>query len=159
MDRIIDRNKFKAKAGRTLILLMILMGLCIWPAACISSTGSILTSNTTALTSNASAEKPSSCSWAGNWNTYFGNMTLTQSSNKVVGTYEADNGRINGTILGNRLVGTWSDAPSYSPPTQAGDIEFNLSQDCNSFSGRWRYGSEGNWTNNWSGTRIMPATA
>lgn len=152
MDRIIDRNNLKVKAGRMLFLLMILMGLCLWPAACIVSTGSILTSNT-------SAEKPSSCSWAGNWNTYFGNMTLTQSGNEVVGTYEADNGRINGTVIGNRLVGTWSDAPVYSPPTQAGDIEFNLSQDCNSFSGRWRYGSEGNWTNNWSGTRVLPAAA
>ncbi len=150
MERIIDQNGFAAKASRMLLLLMVLMGLCLWPAASITSQGSSQVNNTF-------AEKPSICSWTGNWNTYFGNMTLTQSGSIVVGTYEADGGRINGTVSGNKLVGTWYDAPSYSPPTQAGDIEFNLSEDCNSFSGRWRYGSEGNWSTDWSGTRALPA--
>jgi hypothetical protein len=84
-------------------------------------------------------------------------MTLTQSGNKVVGTYEADSGRINGTVIGNRLMGTWSEAPDFTPPGQAGNLEFNLSDNCNSFSGRWRYGSEGNWSTDWSGTRIQLA--
>lgn len=130
-----------------LLFLLILVGICFLPAASIVSSGSI-------PANNSSLEKPSNCSWTGNWNTYFGNMTLTQSGNKVVGTYEADSGRINGTVSGGRLVGNWSEAPSYSPPGQAGSIEFNLSANCTSFSGRWRYGSEGNWSSNWSGTRM-----
>jgi hypothetical protein len=154
MDKKIDKNDFAAKASRMLVLLMVLMGLCLWPAASITSSMSNPVNNPV---NNTLAEKPSNCSWTGNWNTYFGNMTLKQSGNIVVGAYEADGGRINGTVSGNKLVGTWSDAPSYTPPAQAGDIEFNLSADCNSFSGRWRYGSEGNWSTNWSGTRVLPA--
>jgi hypothetical protein len=146
----IDQITFIAKAGRMLFLLLVLTGLSLWPAASIVSSGN-------APANNASAEKQSNCSWTGNWNTYFGNMTLVQTGNKVTGTYEADNGRINGTVVGNRLVGTWSEAPSYSPPSQAGNIEFNLSSDCNSFNGRWKYGSEGNWSTNWSGLRVQPA--
>lgn len=150
MERIMDQTNFAAKARRVSLLLMVLMALCLWPAASITSSGSNPANNTL-------AKNLSNCSWTGNWNTYFGNMTLKESGSTVVGTYEADGGRINGTVSGNKLVGTWSDAPTYSPPTQAGDIEFNLSADCNSFSGRWRYGSEGNWSTNWSGTRVMPA--
>jgi len=152
MDRIIDQINFTAKLGRMLFLLLVLMGLSLWPAASIVSSGSITANNT-------SAEKPANCSWTGYWNTYFGNMTLTQSGNIVAGTYEADGGRINGTVSGGRLVGNWSEAPSYSPPGQAGNIEFNLSDNCSFFSGHWRYGSEGNWSTNWSGTRILPAKA
>lgn len=152
MDRIIDQTNFTARAGRMLLLLLVLMGLSFLPAASIVSSGSI-------PANNSSLEKPSNCSWTGNWNTYFGNMTLTQSGNIVVGTYEADSGRINGTAIGNRLLGTWSDAPDYTPPGQAGNLEFNMSDNCNSFSGRWRYGSEGNWSTDWSGTRIQPTQA
>jgi hypothetical protein len=152
MERIIGQINFIAKVGQMLIFFLVLIGLCIWPAASIVSSGS-------AQADNISSENPSSCSWTGNWNTYFGNMTLTQSGNNVVGTYEADSGRINGTVIGNRLMGTWSEAPDFTPPGQAGNLEFNLSDDCNSFSGRWRYGSEGNWSTNWSGTRILPAQA
>lgn len=150
MEKITGQIDFTAKASRVLILLMALMGLCLWPAASITSPEISPANNTPVVL-------PSNCSWTGNWNTYFGNMTLTESGNIVVGTYEADGGRINGTVSGNKLIGTWSDAPTYTPPTQAGDIEFNLSEDCNSFSGRWRYGSEGNWSTNWSGTRVLSA--
>jgi hypothetical protein len=147
MERIIDQANFAAKLGRILFSFLVIMGLSLWPAASIVSSGST-------PASDASAEKPSNCSWTGNWNTYFGNMTLTQTGNKVVGTYEADSGRINGTVIGNRLMGTWSEAPDYTPPGHAGNIEFNLSDNCNSFSGRWKYGTEGNWSTNWLGTRI-----
>lgn len=153
MERIMDPINFTAKLGRVLFLLLVLVGLSLMPAASIVSSGSAQASN---ALSNASSEKPSNCSWTGNWNTYFGNMTLTQTGNKVVGTYEADSGRINGTAIGNRLIGNWSEAPDYAPPGRAGNIEFNLSADCKSFSGRWRYGFEGNWSDNWSGTRIQP---
>jgi hypothetical protein len=147
MDRITDIN-FIVKAGRVLLLLLVLTALSLWPASSVVP----VESNST---NNSSLEKPSNCSWTGKWNTYFGNMTLVQTGNKVTGTYEADGGRINGNATGNRLLGNWSDAPDFSPPAHSGNLEFNLSADCNSFSGRWRYGSEGNWSDNWSGLRIQ----
>ncbi len=99
-------------------------------------------------------------SWTGEWDTNWGKMVLTQSGNRVTGTYTHDQGRIEGTIHGNTLTGTWSESPAYAPPNDAGDIEFTMSDDGKSFSGKWRYGSEGNW-GTWEGgkriTEVLPA--
>ncbi len=92
--------------------------------------------------------------WAGTWDTSWGEMVLQQSGSSVTGTYTHDQGRIQGTVSGNKLVGLWSEAPSYSPPRDAGDVELNMSPDCKSFIGNWRYGSEGNWSEDWTGTRL-----
>ncbi|MBR0599867.1 S-layer homology domain-containing protein [Sinanaerobacter chloroacetimidivorans] len=92
-------------------------------------------------------------SWAGEWETNWGNMTITQTGSKVTGTYTYDEGRINGTVSGNVLTGTWSEAPSYAPPGDAGEVEFVMSEDGKSFTGKWRYGSEGDWGNWEGGTR------
>ncbi len=148
MGRIKNRIRFIEKASLLPIILIAFMGLGFLPAQGVVSLGSV-------PANNSSLEMPLNCSWTGNWNTYFGNMSLVQTGDEVAGTYEADGGKINGTVIGNRLVGNWSEAPEYAPPGQAGNIEFNLSADCRSFSGRWKYGSEGNWSENWSGTRVL----
>lgn len=97
--------------------------------------------------------------WEGTWNTNWGLMQLTQSAGKVTGSYEHDNGKIEGNIsknlTGDILVGTWSEEPSYTPPDDAGDLEFIMSSDLNSFTGNWRYGSSGSWSG-WKGTRLTP---
>ncbi|AET63601.1 hypothetical protein Mhar_0210 [Methanothrix harundinacea 6Ac] len=99
-----------------------------------------------------------SCDWTGTWETNWGEMELQQhGNNTVTGTYTHDNGRISGTILGDVLIGTWSEDAQedpYMPPYNAGEVEFTISDDCSSFDGRWRYGSSGEW-GSWSGTRIM----
>ena len=95
---------------------------------------------------------PSSC-WTGSWKTNFKTMRLQQSGSSVSGNYEWDNGSITGTVSGNTLTGTWSETPSYRPPNDAGDFEFTMAEDCNSFAGHWRYDSTGTW-NDWGGTRI-----
>ena len=96
--------------------------------------------------------------WSGTWDTSWGMMYLTQSLGKVTGTYDYDDGKIEGYISknlsGDILVGTWSEYPSYAPPDDAGDIEFIMSSDFNSFTGRWRYGSSGDWYSDWTGTRV-----
>jgi predicted small secreted protein len=98
--------------------------------------------------------------WSGTWDTNWGTMYLTQSLGKVTGTYDYDDGKIEGYISknlsGNILVGTWSEYPSYAPPDDAGDIEFIMSSDSNSFTGRWRYGYSGDWYSDWNGTRVSP---
>ncbi len=95
----------------------------------------------------------SSCSWTGTWETNWGPMELQQTGNAVTGTYTHDQGRIQFTVSDNETTGTWSEAPSYSPTHDAGDVELVMSEDCRSFSGKWRYGSEGDWSGDWTGTR------
>jgi len=93
-------------------------------------------------------------SWTGEWDTNWGKMVLTQNAASVTGTYTHDSGRINGTISGNVLTGTWSESPSYAAPNDAGDIEFTMSADGKSFTGKWRYGTSGSWGNWEGGKRI-----
>ncbi|MEW6723215.1 MAG: hypothetical protein AB1324_08170 [Candidatus Micrarchaeota archaeon] len=96
------------------------------------------------------------CTFAGTWNTEWGEMVLVQNGSNVTGTYEFDDGRINGIVSGKTLTGTWSensDENAYLPPDNAGDVQLNLTGDCNSLEGAWRYGSEGEFSGGWSGTR------
>jgi len=106
-----------------------------------------------------SAVLAQNCNWAGTWNTGWTGqsnsqnvmMVLQQSGDVVTGTYDHDNGRIEGTISGNLLTGTWTQSAT------SGTIQFQLVDDCDSFDGSWRFGSSGSWEGNWVGTRIsMP---
>jgi len=105
------------------------------------------------IPSQIEAGSVQSLNWSGSWNTDWGTMQLEQSGDRVNGTYTHDQGRIDGTAYGNQLVGTWSEAPSYLPPDDGGDLELMMSEDGQSFSGSWRYGSEGSWSGGWTGWR------
>ena len=95
--------------------------------------------------------------WTGSWQTDFGAMKLSQSGSSVKGTYTHDQGRIRGTADRALLSGTWSEAPTYRPPDDAGDVQLRMSVDGLSFTGRWRYGSSGDWSSaTWTGTRTTP---
>ncbi len=97
------------------------------------------------------------CNFAGKWSTNWGEMDLAQSGPNVTGTYVFDQGRINGTVSGSSMSGTWSENANenaYLPPDNAGDVVLNLSSDCSNITGEWRYGSEGGWQGDWSGTRM-----
>ena len=97
-------------------------------------------------------------SFAGTWDTDYGNMVLTATGNKVTGTYESDDGAINGTATGNTLTGTWTETPTRTPPDDAGDFAFTLAADGSTFDGNWRYGHSDDpnaeWSGTWHGTRI-----
>lgn len=89
---------------------------------------------------------PVSGSWAGEYDTNWDDMVLTESGDTVSGTYTWDSGKINATVASTGiLVGTWAEAPSYAPPNDGGDIVFFMLEGGDSFVGWWRYGSEGNW--------------
>ncbi len=95
-----------------------------------------------------------STSWTGTWSTNWGSMTLTQTGSSVSGSYAHDGGQIAGTASGLVLKGRWSEQPSRQPPNDAGDLEFTMSADGKSFTGRWRYGYTGAWSSDsWTGTR------
>lgn len=95
----------------------------------------------------------SGISFNGAWNTDYGTLTLVQDGENVTGEYSHDGGTIKGTVIGNVLKGTWSEAPTHRPPDDAGEIEFQLDPQGTSFTGKWRYGSSGGWTN-WNGKLI-----
>ena len=95
--------------------------------------------------------------WSGKWLCgQWGTLNIAQSGDVITGTYTYDNGKLKGNVGGNMLFGTWSEAPSYSIPNDAGDVEFTMSDDGKSFTGRWRYGFTGEWRT-WNGQRDLSA--
>jgi hypothetical protein len=103
----------------------------------------------------AQAAETSVCDVSGIWNATWGEMYLFQSGSGVTGNYTWDDGRLEGSLSGSTFTGRWFEAPSYSEPRDAGDVEFTFSENCTSFSGKWRYGSSGNWSEDWSGTKLQ----
>ncbi len=91
------------------------------------------------------------CSWTGVWDTSYNKMTLTQTGSRVNGAYEHNNGKIEGTVSGNVLEGTWTEG------TSTGRIRFTIATDCNSFSGGFGYGTNEPAPSNWNGTRSASA--
>jgi hypothetical protein len=120
------------------------------------------TSGTWTVSAGGASAPAGDCSWTGTWDVGWSGtssggatMTLLQNGDVVTGGYNYQDGTIAGTTSGLVLTGTWSEAPSHSPPDDAGPIEFTLAADCGSFSGRWGYGEAGaELTSDWSGTRI-----
>ena len=96
-------------------------------------------------------EESFACSFDGEWESNWGKMVLHQNGSLVKGTYAHDSGKIEGRIRGKVLTGHWAEAPTYDiHSSDGGDVTFTLSDDCKSFSGRWRYGTEGDWYGTWT---------
>ena len=70
-------------------------------------------------------------------------MELGQDGSRVYGGYETDQGQIGGTAKGRVLTGTWVQAPSFQMPEDGGTFKLTMSDDGQSFTGRWRYGTSG----------------
>ena len=74
----------------------------------------------------------------------------------MTGYYAHDDGKITGMISkdGSTMKGWWSEAPTYQPTSDAGDVIFKISPDGNSFTGTWWYGTQSGSGSPWNGTRI-----
>jgi hypothetical protein len=85
--------------------------------------------------------------WTGDW----GQLVLQQHGDKMVGAYSHDEGMLVGTLQNGLLVGWWCEVPSRKPPGDAGDVEmkFVTVDGKRSIDGRWRYGTEGEWREDW----------
>jgi hypothetical protein len=97
--------------------------------------------------------------WNGPWDTDWGRMQLSQSGTNVSGTYTLDSGKVQATSPGMMLYGTWSKAPTYAEPKDAGALVFSMAPFADAFVGRWRYGScpwEGSWNGKLKGSDINP---
>lgn len=138
---------------------LILTGILCVMLAVSGCTGSApVTPVTPAATSAAPVESPTIAttnatpvleapSWSGTWNSTWlekdGNhtvsrMTLTQAGSLVSGNYNYTypegtyTGSLNATVQGNTLAGTYSESDD-----DAGFFVFELSENKNSFTGRW----------------------
>ena len=101
---------------------------------------------------DAPATRPTT--FAGEWQTSFGVMTLRQNGNAVEGQYLM-NGipcRIEGTLEGKTLNFR------YTEPNAAGEGEFVLSADAGRFTGKWRPRGVAQW-GRWEGVRKDQAPA
>lgn len=87
--------------------------------------------------------------FAGDWDTTYGSLLLKVEGKIAVGTYGMPGGAVNdlkGEIDGRKLTF------SYSEPSVAGDGQFLLSDNRQSFSGQWREKGGTDWSS-WEGRR------
>ena len=111
---------------------------------------------------------PEAPSWSGTWNSTWlekdGNltvslMTLSQAGPEVSGNYSYTypnvgtfTGSLNATTMGNTLAGTYSESDN-----DVGFFVFELSENKNSFTGRWVHAANrsslDNSTLSWNGVR------
>lgn len=81
--------------------------------------------------------------WSGNWITYWDsgknkiNMELIEANDKIIGTYEWNNGVINGTSQVVNGISTFN--ATWTQTKSKGWTILTLSADGNSFSGEWGY--------------------
>jgi len=84
---------------------------------------------------------------SGTYTTDFKEMTISQSGNKVTGTYKHLNGRVEGTLNGHTLTGLWFQ------DNGKGKMIFEFNSDYSAFTGKWGY-NEATPSGKWNGTRI-----
>jgi len=99
------------------------------------------------------------CDMTGTWNGggVWGNMIFTQSGSTVHAEYTHDAGKLDGTLVGNKFTGRWSESPTYKGPGDAGGAVFTVAADCASFSGTWGY-DQSSTSSSWSGTKTSGST-
>jgi hypothetical protein len=94
------------------------------------------------------AEPPKAPTFAGEWQSTFGPMTLTEKDGKVTGFYQmgSEKSEISGTVKDRKLTFTYKEAVA------TGEGEFELAADGLSFTGKWRQTGDQQW-GLWKGTR------
>ncbi|MBP7738889.1 MAG: hypothetical protein KA369_23165 [Spirochaetes bacterium] len=89
-------------------------------------------------------------SFTGTWSTAWGPLTMTQTEDKVVGSYGGSApGRLNGIVKDNKLFYNW-----IGNNGEKGRGVFYLSADGNSFTGTWGSGASATSGGAWNGKRI-----
>ncbi|HYE83234.1 MAG TPA: Ig-like domain-containing protein [Clostridia bacterium] len=88
--------------------------------------------------------------WGGTWYTDFGPMVLTQNGSSITGVYRVYTDtpvfQLEGTVSGNVFTGRVREGEF------TGEFEFSLESDAKSFTGKYHYTGEDEWTD-WNGTR------
>jgi hypothetical protein len=94
--------------------------------------------------------------WRGDWGDHYFRVNGTTFR---AAFEDGPDGRIVGTIDGNRLHGWWTEAPDRKPLYNAGEVEFRLVKTRGGLTldGTWRYGSGQPRRRNWDLTRVGSA--
>jgi hypothetical protein len=99
--------------------------------------------------------------WGGIWSTDYGTIEFGQHGNIVVGYYGTENGRIWGTVRGDKLEYEWEVQPAGGEPSN-GDGEFTINPRSDQFTGFYRYAyddtSRFDWNGSRTGDRIVEGT-
>jgi eukaryotic-like serine/threonine-protein kinase len=90
----------------------------------------------------------------------YGELLLVVEGDRVRGAYQHDAGLIVGTMVGDELVGAWCELPSRRFPADGGELRIRFMLDAQKrilADGRWRYGHDGGWDENWDMYRVADA--
>jgi len=94
-------------------------------------------------------DDPGAASFEGVWDTRYGPLRLSLDGERASGLYATNEGRIEGTLSGDRLEFRYSERDA------SGEGWFRLRPDGRGFEGRWRAEGETRWRD-WSGERRPP---
>jgi hypothetical protein len=96
--------------------------------------------------------------YSGDW----GEMMLRKVDAEIWGAYQYEGGTIVGNIQSDGVfVGWWTQMPTRTG-SDAGEVEFRWSQASGTpvmLDGRWRYGTTGEWLENWDIDRVTDRPA
>lgn len=96
--------------------------------------------------------------YSGDW----GQMLLRTHGDEIWGVYQYRDGTITGRVNDEGVfTGWWTQLPSRSGMDE-GEVELRWSRIADStiaLDGRWRYGSDGDWLENWDITRVTNQSA
>ena len=114
------------------------------PAPAAAPAGPVVTAHASATVTAQEIEGH----WTGNW----GDLVLHAVGGEVWGAYSHDQG----TVVCHQdadgvLRGWWAEVPSRAPDHDAGEVEFRFVRGADGLSedGRWRYGTAGDWREDW----------
>ncbi len=88
--------------------------------------------------------------FAGVWQTSYGEMRLQQTGDRVTGTYTSGDGEVQGFLSGDVLNLRWYERGS----GRGGPARFVLSEDGDSFAGTWAYDESADSPGAWTGARV-----
>ncbi|MFM7182712.1 MAG: hypothetical protein ACKO2G_14775 [Verrucomicrobiales bacterium] len=92
-------------------------------------------------------------SFAGKWESTFGELSISEEAGNVTGSYQIANllvGELQGKVSGATLTFTYAEGEI------TGEGQFSMAEDGRSFTGRWREKDKEDWQA-WSGKRMEPA--
>jgi small-conductance mechanosensitive channel len=140
------RTTFATSAGEGTAVMPPRTRPCRWPFAVVLAVALALFPLRLLHGSSPAAAQDRDVQWQGQWHTFWRGshalVRLGQNGDRVIGTYRPGNGRIEGTVKGRRLTGTWTQDGS------SGGFTFVLAPDGQSFAGSYDNGEY------WNGRRI-----
>ena len=148
-SQTLDVAPFVSKTGRTMLPLRFIGSNLNSQVAWDSATKQIT------VTYDVIAEEPipTATPWTGNWDTKLGALAISQDGSSITGTFDEDSITITGTVYDeNKVSGVL-----LKDKEDAGEFEFTLAEDGQSFIGQYKYAEDKDWSE-LKGTIIIPAT-